>query len=184
MGIGRAFEVWAGWAMDCESIACSMTKVLGSVGVVLGVLAAPFMYMADQNQREFEETVEGLDQKPTVVFSSVANCTEKGFTAASCATSQEKAQEIVGKLGLGVEYSSEDKCSKIHGPCKQGIRNHNGVIMVGQTTVITNNIEIYYKPKIVAWQAAASNLQESVPLYASAQQGKAWRQDGKTFDIK
>ena len=87
MGLGKAFDAVMDWAMEGSAFA-SLVKVFGiaipATGVLLGVLASPFIYVAGSNERAFKNELVEMDSRPTAIFNSVADCVNKGFDRSSC----------------------------------------------------------------------------------------------------
>lgn len=186
MGLGDAFDAVMDWAMDGNTFV-SMVKTLGVVGVAsaaaLAVIMAPFIYVANGNQRDFRNDLAEMDSRPTVVFNSVADCTAKGFSQAACEESQKHAMDIAGSLGTGVSYSSGQECETNHQSCDARTTTTTTFIMSGKVMVpITTTTTTYY-PHIVGWMAERDNLNKSAALYQGPHAGQAVRWDGHVLNF-
>lgn len=182
MGIGTAFDQLMNWTME-GSTAASFTKFIGVLALPTAAIMAPIQYFSSNNAEDLERTFEDLDSRPTIVFQSVASCTNEGYSYVDCEASQQVALDISDELGTTVSYSSESKCAQNHGSCDQRIWMQPMIISTGKTTIINQIPHTAYTPPIVAWQAAASDLSVSVPLYSGPEKGTAVRKDGRTLDL-
>lgn len=196
MGLGNAFDRVMDWTME-GNMAWSMTKFFGvaAVGgtIVLGAIALPILYIASQNVEDMNARFNALDQRPSVVFNSVAACTAKGYTPESCDTAQKEAISIAKGLGTEVSYSSGDECNTAHNNSCTKVTTQTPIY----TTIITgcssngacSTMQIpagyvdstSYYPKVFAWQASEEDLSQSVPLYQGRDAQTLVRGDGMTF---
>ncbi len=126
--------------------------------------------------------LENLDGKTTTVFQSVPACMDKGFSKTDCETSQQKALDFSNNL-LAVKYSSNAECVANHGKCDQHTWLQPTIISAGEYTAMSNIRHSVYKPPVIAWQAATTDLHIAAPLYPAAKEGLAVRKDGKTLDL-
>ena len=181
MSIGRkisdAFYNVMDWAME-GNIVWSLTKLLGvglvGTSILIGALASPLLFISSQNSRTLQDRIDSFDNRPTVVFNSVAQCTAKGFTQTDCLASKAEAEDIAGSLGTSISYGSASQCEAAYGACREVVTH--GTMMVGKVMVPTTDYS--YHPYVKAWQAAQDNLKESVPLYQSTHNGTLLRTDG------
>ena len=189
MGLGEAFDAVTDWAMEGSTFS-SLAKFTGvslaAAGVLLGVLAAPFIYVADSNERAFKNELVEMDKRPTAIFNSVADCMNQGFDKSSCEASQQKAMDVAGSLGTSVSYSSGADCEKNHQSCEAKTTTTTSFIMAGKVMVPVTTTSTSYYPHIVGWEAERDNLDKAVPLYQGPAPGQAMRGDGKilTLDVR
>ena len=180
--VGRGFDNVMDWATE-GSLPWSLTKFTGLVLGATALVCSPFVYIAHQNAQALEHRIEYLDSTATHVFNSVAQCAELGYTIDECTASQDEAISIASELGTTLKYNSAATCASIHETCQQVITpittyTKVGDVMVPNTVYVTN-----YHPPVVAWQAAANNLDEAVPLYKTPNENVAVRYDGAQFNF-
>ena len=161
-----------------------MTKLL-SVGVgILAAVITPIALIASGNSDNLDKRFEELDTQETEMFTSVEECTEKGFGQNTCQQSFEEAVRIANQLGTTVAYDTRSECETNHNICDEDTYMVPIVTSTGQTTITTMVPVTKYEPPMVAWQAAVNDPVLSVPLYAGPEEDVAVRKDGARFDIQ
>ncbi len=184
MGVVSAFEDW----LDRGNAVSAVIKITGvsiaGACLLTGIVATPFMIYSSHNATALQKRYDDLDQRPTRVFNSVAGCAASGFAQAQCEQSQRAALDIAGTMGTSAVYNSKSDCEQKHGACRGDTVTTYSVIIVGQVPVMTPITTTTYSAPVVAWQAAADNLEPAVPLYPSTTPGVAMRLlDGKRFNL-
>jgi len=148
----------------------SPPSVLVKLGVVFtaatGVALSPVLTYGYLQANALERRLETFKGRPTVVFTSVAHCEEKHYHAQSCEASRRAAMNIADGIGTGLSYSFKSDCVAVHTEC-HAVGTHL----------------VQYRPYVVAWQAAAENISESVPLYHGPTPDIALRPDGVKFRL-
>lgn len=151
---------------------CNFRAYILAAGAIFGVTFVPFLYIVDENNQKCQEQLTDLDRRPSVVFNSVASCVERGFSLKDCQESNAKAVDIAESLRRELSYSTMSECIQNHGNCYKVSR------------VEYPHIAYYYKPPVIAWQAAQDNLSQAVPLYSGPTVNTAIRRDGKQFSLQ
>lgn len=138
-------------------------SVLGLFGMVAGATAAifaPFVLMYRIQQSNIEDKYKFLDSKETVLFTSVQDCVNQGYSKFKCQCSWEQADEIDSHTSFG--YRSEEDVS----------RNHQ------EYSVTKRKYHKNYEPLFKAWYASLPDICEaSVPLYSGPKPGVYIRGD-------
>ena len=173
--IGQQFDRYTSWVLDDENDMRSFLKCVTPIVLALGALVAPFTLVAHQNNKKIQETYDHLDNSPTVIFQSVAQCEDRGYSEKDCMDSQRAALKISKGLGTAVSYSSKTKCIKIHGECNED--SITTPVPVGNNTTMFME-DSSHRPLVVGWQAATNDLGVTVPVYSGAEEGTAVRGDG------
>lgn len=183
--IGRGFNNIMDWTMDSDSSIVGLGRItLVSMGV-LGVVVAPFIYIGIRNSEKLEKTIKKMDQKQSLVFTSVNDCVSQGFTSNKCEESLENAKNFTKSLGTTLSYSDQFDCESVHGDCEKRTTAIPHTQKIGESTITTYTYITNYHPDMVAWQVARDDIVDlSVPLYQTLDPTKAIRQDGKVLDLK
>jgi len=181
--VGRAFDAWGDWALGSRTSFGAITKVFGSVGVLLAVILAPFLMLARANLSNLEHRMNDLDQQATLVFQDVADCTDMGYGFPECDASQKAAYDIANNLGTTLSYDSYSECFQVHGTANKVTTPITTTTYVNRVPITTTTYVTNYHPLIVAWQAAQGDLDIAVPLYSFSADGQAIRWDGTVFNL-
>jgi hypothetical protein len=170
------------WAME-GSMPWALTKITGLVVGATAVLMSPFMFIAHQNAEALNDRIDYLNNTATKVFNSVSDCVSQGYYQEECTASQREAYDIAGNLGTTVSYSSQSDCLINHETCEKVTTPITTYTKVGDVSVPNTTYVTNYHPPVVAWQAAAYDLQEAVPLYKTPEENVAVRFDGTEFSL-
>lgn len=180
--IGDSVDSFRHWLTSGSDLG-ALAKLVGVLVLATGAILGPFLYIADRNSEALERTMADLDNRPTVVFNAVAACVGKGYDRKSCELSRKAADDIASGWGTSLHYSTPEECAGAHRLCSKV------TVMIPITTYVRDMpTTMYipstsYYPPVVAWQAAAGNLAEAVPLYSGPVPGTAVRRDGKQFTL-
>ncbi|MDP2204989.1 MAG: hypothetical protein Q8K65_01635 [Alphaproteobacteria bacterium] len=180
MGIGRAFDRLADWAMEGSAVA-SFAKTAALVTCAAAVLASPFVYYAQSNNDALKQTIEEIDSGRSEIFNSVAACQTRGYSAEACSASQKVAQDIARSLGTSVSYSSAQDCFNRHAACNSETVMIPMTTMSGNVPITTYIPSTSHYPSVAGWQAASGDLNKAVPLYPTQGGQTLVRRDGRTF---
>jgi uncharacterized protein YgiB involved in biofilm formation len=151
-------------------------KVTAATILAAGVVIVPMAFIISDVAGRLEENMQYLDNHPTEVFASVADCAASGFSADACKESWDIANSFELSDITHPSYSDPAECAQKHGDtCKKV----STVTSAGKTSIYGQT----YDPPVVAWQAAQDDLTKSVPLYPSTKPGMAVRYDGKLFNL-
>lgn len=140
-------------------------------------------YNGHQNSKSLDDTLADLDNRPSVVFNSLAACSER-FDLQSCQASQSEALRIAGQNGTTLSYKSGQSCATRHNnSCREEVRRtrRQHTDIDGNYTRTSYNETRTYYPAVVGWQAARDNLEKAVPLYHGPDDSTMVRKDGKVF---
>lgn len=130
------------------------------------------VYLAETHNKEvLEDDIEHIDRVGGNAFRSPAACMAQGNDELACHASQEAALSKARERGVQVVYNNASECVAKHGPSceKFTLYYFNGY---------NYEYPVYYKPLVVAWQAAQDDLKCAVPLYSSVESDKGYRFDG------
>lgn len=169
------------WLFD-GPVLWSFAKVMTVSAGAVAALMAPFVIIAQQNAEALNQNFDRLDQRPSIVFNSAAQCVKAGYPLQACESAQQRAVGIGQTLGTSVSYDSNAACRANHGPtCRAETVLMPITTMVGQVPVTNYIPTTTYQPPIVAWQAARDGLRDAVPLYPGPQGQDLMRRDGTVF---
>ncbi len=147
----------------------------------MGALLAGAGVVAISNYNDMQKTIAKMDQQPTVVFNSFADCQRQGFDAANCAVSQQKAANIAEGLGTKLTYYTLSQCTIRHGSCVPHVDTDTSCDTDGNNCTTTTTTT--YNPPVVGWIALADDISKSLPLYSSASSGLGVRYDGREYSF-
>lgn len=182
--IGKTIDAIGDW-VHRGSDAASMAKFLSVCGVVIGVVATPFAYLASVNENELDDVIRVLDRTPHSVFASVDRCIAGEFSRAACEEAKERAENFANSLGSGLVYLSSSACTKNHSVCSESTTTTTINVGVGNgTSVPVTSTLTTYHPSMVAWQMVNNNPSLSVPLYTSTSPNNGVRKDGRVFALE
>lgn len=136
-----------------------VSVIVGGTGIVLGLVATP---ISVKERAELNATTARIDGDRSVVFRSVDECAAKGYGVQTCRDSRLAAFALVDSKGTRPLYATYAECAESHIACRQ---TGSGAASA-------------FAPPMVAWQAAANDLNAAAPLFAGPDARTAWRQDG------
>lgn len=166
MSLSNKFMDWLEEGPDWWVGAKVVSLIVGGTGIVLGLVATPLHVQEQQqiseNKARSNATTARIDGGRSVVFRSVDECAAKGYGVQTCRDSRLAASALVDSKGTRPLYATYAECAESHIACRQ---TGSGAASA-------------FAPPVVAWQAAANDLNAAVPLFAGPDARTAWRQDG------
>ena len=164
MSRSNKFMDWLEEGPDWWVGAKVVSLILGGTGFVLGLVATP---ISIKNRAELNATTARIVGGRSVVFRSVDECAAKGYGVQTCRDSRLAASALVDSKGIRPLYATYAECAESHIACRQ----------TGSGTASA------FAPPVVAWQAAANDLNAAAPLFAGPDARTAWRQDGALVQL-
>lgn len=158
--------------------------------VAVSIVAVPLtvaftgslLYLANEQKKPINQQIQILKDRPTMVFTSAADCFEQNHRVSMCERSEESAKDLDFDDDSGFRYDSKVECQKNHLDTCGGFTISKPITIDGK--YMGHRVaERYWHPNVVAWEAAVYNMAAAIPLYQSAEVGTAIRYDGKMFDI-
>lgn len=167
MSLSNKFMDWLeegpGWWVGAKvvSLVLAGTAFVLSLGEVAGLVSVM------ENRAELNATTARINGGRSVVFRSVDECAAKGHGVQTCRDSRLAASAFVDSKGIRPLYATYAECAESHIACRQ---TGSGAASA-------------FAPPVVAWQAAANDLDVAVPLFAGPDARTAWRQDGALVQL-
>ncbi|MBP7252997.1 MAG: DUF1190 domain-containing protein [Alphaproteobacteria bacterium] len=185
MGIKNKIADLANWCAE-GSISQSIAKTFAVAAMATCAAVAPFGAVAAiSKDHSYQNAFEAIDRSQSVSFRSTDACVTGGYDAALCQKGEKSARAYADALGTRVIYENKKDCAEIHGSdnCLPKTDLFPNVTIVSGKVFATPHYDVAYKPKVVAWQAPANDIQHAVPLYPTTQANMARRADGRIFAL-
>lgn len=147
-----------------------LRAVFGGV-VLLGAAAA--ITVAIINNGNMRSAIAKIDEGDSLIFTDLAQCAQD-HDLQTCGRSQDHALDLANGFGTTLSYRWASTCRRNHGWCDSTYH---------PSTDSDGNDDSYYtyEPVVAGWQAAANDLDLSVPLYTGPDDSTLVRYDGKKF---
>lgn len=128
---------------------------------------------------------EKFDNRPTAVFTSTADCKIKGHDAGKCDLAERAAREIARQYSTSPNFETKASCLEKFGSCAEVTYNIQRVAAVAKGGPINHpETQVKFKPNLVGWQSARSDISYVTPLYSGKAADTAIRADGREFKLQ